>query len=120
MNADFPRNSGSRILASMPATFSTTECPAAIVQDVAHAVGHLSSIPGVSRIWLFGSAARHRPLDWRSDLDFAVEGLPLGREFQAWSELDEITSRPIDLIRCEDASPLLRSEIQKGILIYEA
>lgn len=95
------------------------ELPAPIVEDVAGAVSLLSSLHGVTRVWLFGSAARNRPLDWRSDLDFAVEGLPSGREFQAWSELDERLSRPLDLVRCEDASPLLLTEIQKGIVLYE-
>ncbi len=95
------------------------ELPAAIVEDVAQAVSLLSSMHGVTRVWLFGSAARKRPMDWRSDLDFAVEGLPSGREYQAWAELDERLSRPLDLVRCEDASPLLLSEIQKGIVLYE-
>lgn len=96
-----------------------SELSALIVEDAAQAVSLLSSIHGVSRVWLFGSAAGKRPLDWRSDLDFAVEGLPAGREYQAWSELDERLSRPLDLVRCEDASPLLLSEIQKGIVLYE-
>lgn len=95
------------------------ELPASLVEDAAQVVSLLSSIHGVTRIWLFGSAARSRPLDWRSDLDFAVEGLPPGREYQAWSELDERLSYPLDLVRCEDASPLLLSEIQKGIVLYE-
>jgi predicted nucleotidyltransferase len=95
------------------------DLPDHLVEDVAHTVRVLSSIQGVKRIWLFGSAARKRPMDWRSDLDFAVEGLPPGREYQAWSELDERLSLPLDLVRCEDASPLLLSEIQKGIVLYE-
>ncbi len=90
-----------------------------IDEDVAQAVSLLSAIHGVTRIWLFGSAAGKRPLDWRSDLDFAVEGLRAGREYQVWSELDERLSRPLDLVRCEDAPPLLLSEIQKGIVLYE-
>lgn len=100
-------------------TTSLAELPAEIVKDVAQAISLLSSIHGVRRVWLFGSAAGKRPLDWRSDLDFAVEGLRAGREYQVWSELDEKLSRPLDLVRCEDASPLLLSEIQKGIVLYE-
>jgi predicted nucleotidyltransferase len=96
------------------------ELPPPLLEDVVQAVKLLASIDGVTRIWLFGSAARKRPLDWRSDIDIAVEGLPAGGEFQAWSELDALLSRPLDLIRCENASPLLLSEIQKGIVLYEA
>ena len=96
------------------------ELPVPLVEDVVKAVTLLSSVDGVTRVWLFGSAARNRPLDWRSDLDFAVEGLPAGGEYQVWSELDALLSHPLDLVRCEDASPLLLSEIQKGIVLYEA
>lgn len=94
--------------------------PEAAVTDVVAAMDFLRAIPGVSQIWLFGSATGKSPMDWRSDLDFAVLGLPPGREYQAWSELDERLSRPLDLLRCEDAPPLLLSEIHKGLLLYEA
>lgn len=94
--------------------------PESVAADVVKAVEWLSGIPGVKRIWLFGSATGKRPMDARSDLDFAVEGLAPGREYGLWSELDERLSRPLDLVRCEDAPPLLLSEIHKGILLYEA
>lgn len=94
--------------------------PESVAVDVAKAVELLAAVPGVIRIWLFGSATGKRPMDKRSDLDFAVEGLAPGREYGLWSELDERLSRPLDLVRCEDASPLLLSEIHKGILLYEA
>ena len=38
-------------------------------RDTAAAVQLLARWPGVTRFWLFGSAAQGRPLDWRSDLD---------------------------------------------------
>ena len=46
-----------------------------IERETARAVRLLCPWPGVKRIWLFGSAAKGGPWDWRSDLDFAVEGL---------------------------------------------
>jgi hypothetical protein len=58
-------------------------------------------------------------MDWRSDLDFAVEGLYPGGEYSLWAEIDEVVRRPVDLVRLEDSSDLLRSEIQKGRVIYE-
>ena len=94
--------------------------PEDVRADARTAVEFLAAIPGVTRIWLFGSGTGKRPQDCRSDLDFAVEGLAPGAEYRAWSELDERLSRPLDLVRCEDASPLLLSEIKKGILLHEA
>ena len=78
-----------------------------------------ASRPEIRRAWLFGSAGCGRPLDWRSDLDFAVEGLPPAGEYSLWAELDEVVTRPIDLLHLEDANNLLQSEIKKGRIIYE-
>ena len=50
-----------------------------IALEIRKAVEFLSHWPGVRRIWLFGSAAIGRGLDWRSDLDFAVEQATYGR-----------------------------------------
>ena len=72
--------------ANMPGAGSI---PASVMADVRKAVDILTAVPGVTRIWLFGSAAGKRPMDARSDLDIAVEGLAPGKEFRLWSELDE-------------------------------
>src|ERR1700741_4727685 len=58
-------------------------------QEIRKAIGFLSHWPGVRRIWLFGSAAKGRRLDWRSDLGFAVEGMASIERYRAWAELDE-------------------------------
>jgi predicted nucleotidyltransferase len=95
--------------------------PAEREQEIARAVRLLAPIPGVRRIWLFGGAARERRLDWRSDLDFAVEGLPAGDLFGTWSRLDHAMRGPVDLVRIEDASPLLRKEIlTHGRLLHDS
>ena len=89
--------------------------------DVRKAVDFLSRRTGVTRIWLFGSAARGRRLDWRSDLDFAVEGLASDELCGTWSELDARLSYPLDLVRWEEASEALRAEIVRwGKVVYEA
>ena len=81
----------------------------------------LSHRPGVKRVWLFGSAAKGRNLDWRSDLDFAVEGLSADLLEQAWSELYQRLDLPVDLVRWEVASGTLKEEVQRwGKLLYEA
>ena len=92
-----------------------------ISADLGRAVQVLSCRPGVQRIWLFGSAARGRPLDFRSDLDFAVEGLLASELCGSWTELYQSLSFPVDLVRWEEASPALRDEILKwGQVLYAA
>lgn len=88
-------------------------------EDITKAVAYLSSRRGVSQVWLFGSAAKGRRLDWRSDLDFAVEGLPASELCVAWSELDQLLERPVDLVRWEEASESLRKAILRwGKVVY--
>ena len=74
-----------------------------------------------TRVWLFGSRGQltHEP---GSDIDFAVEGVPAER----WPILDnrlrenDITLLPIDLVRWEDAHPLLKTAVEtSGRLLYE-
>jgi len=90
-------------------------------EDIAKAVAYLSSRPGVSQVWLFGSAAKGHRLDWRSDLDFAVEGLPASELCVAWSELDQLVDRRVDLVRWEEASESLREAILRwGKRLYAA
>ena len=86
------------------------------------AVRSLSRWPGVRRVWIFGSAAQGADhLDWRSDLDFAVEGLSDEVYCRAWAELDEVVGLPVDLVRLERADGTLHDEIIKwGRIIYEA
>lgn len=76
--------------------------------------------PDIRRVWIFGSFARGRRPDWRSDLDLAVEGLPADLQARLWSELDQAISIPVDVVRWETAGALLRAEIHKwGKLLYE-
>ncbi len=92
-----------------------------IARDVALAAELLSRRAGVKRVWLFGSAAKGRNLDWRSDLDFAVEGLPAGELERTWSELCPRLDLPVDLVRWETASGALKEEVRRwGKLLYEA
>ena len=82
--------------------------------------GLLTQWPGVRRIWVFGSAAQGRS-DWRSDIDFAVEGLSESDYGQAWAELDETLKLPVDLVRWETAPEPLRRQIANwGKVLYES
>jgi predicted nucleotidyltransferase len=89
-------------------------------QDVRTAVGILSAFAGVRRIWVFGSVGKGRRLDFRSDLDLAVEGLAAEDHFRAWGHLDEAMQLQPDLVRWEEANETLRSEVNRwGFLVYE-
>jgi len=91
-----------------------------IEEQVGRATALLASRPGVRRVWLFGRAGRPGArLDWRSDLDFAVEGLPAPLHAGTWADLDGVLNVPVDLVRWEEASPLLRAEIERGRLLHE-
>jgi len=52
-----------------------------LFRDIERAQQFLSRIRGIRAVWLFGFAVTNRPMDWRSDLDFAVVGLQPGEEY---------------------------------------
>lgn len=90
-------------------------------EEISKAVSSLTQWPGIKRIWLFGSSVNGRGLDWRSDLDFAVEGLAIADYACAWSLLDQAISFPVDLVHIETASSILRKQIlTQGKQIYAA
>lgn len=93
--------------------------PEVVRKDVIRAVQLFMGEPRVKCVWLFGSASRNRSMDWRSDLDFAVQGLLPGQEYELWSRLDEMLLSAVDLVRLEDANPLLKEQIETGIRLYE-
>lgn len=88
--------------------------------DVTGALAVFARWPSIRRVWLFGSLAKGRQPDFRSDIDFAVEGLPAMEHCRALSQLDAVVSLPADLVRWEDAGEVLRAQIHEwGILVYE-
>lgn len=103
------------MVANLPNCSDEWACSVRLVTE------YLSAHDGVNRIWLFGSLAKGKKPDWRSDIDIAVKGLEPSALGCAWSELDARIPPPLDLIRWEDASASLRDEITRiGILLYEA
>jgi len=92
-----------------------------ITTDVTSAVRIISGVSGVKKLWFFGSAAQHQTLDVASDLDFAVEGLAHDRYFAVLGELLMALEYPVDLVRWEDATDLMRARIAStGTLLYAA
>ncbi len=84
------------------------------------AVALLTSHFGARRVILFGSLSRGLFDYERSDVDLAVEGLGIGALSTAGEQVSEILGRRVDLIGLEDASPELRSQIDRGELLYGA
>lgn len=75
---------------------------------------------GATRVWLFGSLARGRAQDERSDIDLAVLGLPRALYYRMVSELDQLLDCPVDLVEIETASPALRLQIERwGVLMAD-
>lgn len=66
---------------------------------------------GARQVWVFGSVARGRPFDERSDIDLAVEGLPADIYFRMVGELLSLLPCSVDLVELEKASPRLRENI---------
>ena len=75
-------------------------------QAAAHLYAH-----GARRVWVFGSIARSRRQDERSDIDLAVEGLPRSDYVRRLGEVMALTGLPVDLVELETASPQLRQHI---------
>jgi predicted nucleotidyltransferase len=68
----------------------------------------------VERVSVFGSAARGRYFDERSDLDLAVWGLEPHLHFRAQGRVLGLDRDfAIDLVRVEDAGPALREAIDR-------
>jgi predicted nucleotidyltransferase len=94
--------------------------PPSAQADVQSAVAILLRDPEVRRIRLFGSLAKGREPDFRSDLDLAVEGLSSARYLSVWAALDQALRLSPDLVRWEEANDTLRAEIERwGIILYE-
>jgi predicted nucleotidyltransferase len=77
---------------------------------------------GAKRVYLLGSVAERTSFHKGSDLDLAVEGLPLHRYFQAladlWKKLPP--DMELDLIPLEDAHPELRELVlREGVVLNE-
>ena len=70
---------------------------------------------GATEIYLFGSAARGELTD-RSDLDFAVRGIPAFKYFRAVGEAMAASGIPVDLIDLESDSPFARALQSRGNL----
>ncbi len=74
----------------------------------------------VNRVWLFGSVARRRPLRASSDIDLAVEGMPIKTYYKIVGDIQTESGRLVDLVRLENLRPAMKHIIlSKGILLTD-
>jgi SAM-dependent methyltransferase len=91
---------------SLPATSTTSSFHEQRIDFARRGASLLYSL-GAERVWLFGSLATRRPQDRRSDIDFAVDGLPphllkqaiaaLGQQFRCRVDVIDLRTAPADL-----------------------
>jgi len=81
--------------------------------DAANEAGAYLRSLGARRVWLFGSVAKGRMPDFRTDLDLAVEGLPADRYFEAVGVLLSRLPCSLDLVEMERAPAALRESVLK-------
>lgn len=74
---------------------------------------------GARRVWICGSIARAGRWDDRSDVDFAVEGLPSHRLAEAHGELARLTARHVNVVPLEQAAAGLRAAILAGRILVD-
>lgn len=69
---------------------------------------------GAQRVWLFGSLAKGRPQDRRSDLDLLVEGLPVPLSSELIHSIRAQLTCHVDVLEMETLPPDLRHTILQG------
>jgi predicted nucleotidyltransferase/SAM-dependent methyltransferase len=74
---------------------------------------------GARRVWICGSIARAGRWDERSDVDYAVEGLPGHRLAEASGTLARFLARRVNVVPMEDATPSLRASIVAGRILVD-
>lgn len=70
---------------------------------------------GVEKVILFGSLLDYREMNYNSDIDLAVLGLPEKQLWLAGALLEKNHDFDIDLVEIEKAKPHILQAIKKGI-----
>jgi len=72
---------------------------------------------GARRVWAFGSFGEDFPVDWNSDVDLAVEGLPSVLVARIGAEVDARSPHKIDVMVLEDVTAQVRWFVRRGRLV---
>ncbi|MBM3212294.1 hypothetical protein FJZ33_08740 [Candidatus Poribacteria bacterium] len=76
--------------------------------------------PSIHRIIVIGSVAEPLFFSMRSDVDIVMAGLKNQDFFDAYLLIEDILEmEDVDLIREEEATPLLMKKIKAGIVLYD-
>ncbi|OKH17692.1 nucleotidyltransferase family protein [[Limnothrix rosea] IAM M-220] len=70
---------------------------------------------GVQKVILFGSLLNPEHMDFESDIDLAVWGLPAQSLYRAGATMEEGHNFPVDLVPIEQAKPHIQEAIAKGV-----
>ncbi len=89
------------------------------MEDLPKLVEILTRNYQVCKVILFGSLTAEK-FHSRSDIDLAVEGLESRKFFKAVGDCLSISHVPVDLVRIEDASSILKKRIEEeGRILYD-
>jgi predicted nucleotidyltransferase len=80
---------------------------------------YFHGLPGLMRVYVFGSTTDPDRYEQDSDVDLAFEGLPPERFTSVLSALVERIERSVDAVRIEDVGGVLRERILRGVVVYE-
>jgi predicted nucleotidyltransferase len=70
---------------------------------------------GATKVVLFGSLLSPEHMDFESDIDLAVWGLPSQSLYQAGATMEEGHDFPVDLVLIEQVKPHIKQAIAKGV-----
>ncbi len=70
---------------------------------------------GAKKVFLFGSLLNYQEMNYDSDIDLAVLGLPEHQFWLAGALLEKNHDFEIDLVEIEKAKPYILKAIEKGI-----
>jgi predicted nucleotidyltransferase len=70
---------------------------------------------GVQKVVLFGSLLHPEDMDFESDIDLAVWGLPTQKLYQVGGIIEEGHNFPVDLVLIEQAKPYIQKAIARGV-----
>jgi SAM-dependent methyltransferase len=69
---------------------------------------------GARRVWAFGSFGEGFALDWNSDIDLGVEGLPPDLVHRIGAEIDGRSPHKVDVMALEEVTAQVRWFIRRG------
>jgi predicted nucleotidyltransferase len=112
---------GLRRRLSQPLTATERAALEGVWLEALQVATRLIELHNAKRVLLFGSVANNRRLRRESDIDLAVEGMPIEDYYQVVGDLRTPSGRSIDLVRLETVRESFRKLIlMEGVLLAHA